>query len=243
MKKLLALVFLFSITSSAYSQLEIIDKVAEVLIPGITNSIKEVIDAKGKKVNEDELKKIKNEIIQSSIATFDIVDSDLKNLKALNEIFKYSGQLYDDLGGLKSLTNQNLLSKVLSTNNHELYKEMIFSFNREWKQLEDKKSKLTNLETKPSDASLLDDLSKLIAKIDENLIDLTTEVGLSKNPSRSMDINSAKNYVEGMVNSSTYIDNIEDNIEDIQSLVSSRISSFSTSMENAKTKINGMKEE
>ena len=239
MKNLFTTTFIIAFFSfSSFSQLEVIDKIAEVLIPGITNGVKEVLDSRdGGKVKKEEVIQLKEELLKKSSEILSKLDSDASNIASLNSIFETTGKLGDDIGGMKALSNTAFLDQVIATNSHELQKQIAIMFYQHYNQLKDKKDKLVSVNKKVADKNLRDKIALHAATIDKNLINLQTYLGLVNAPKASMTIEEAKSYVTNLKNTTAYLANIDDAIFQINIILNSRIESFNESLNNAKKKM------
>ena len=228
-------------TTQSHAQLEVIDKVAEVLIPGIASGIKEVIDSSnGSKVKKEEVKEMGVELMQKSQSVVSSISKDLKNITALNDLFKTSGELYDNVGSMKSLTKETFLNKILATNSQELFEETAIQFALQWRQVENKKENLTKIVSDAPSGSVQDDIAQYVSEINDNLNYLTTRLSLTKNPSASMDLDTGREYVSNLIEAAEYIDEIEEALNAINVQLSSRINSFKTSLVEAEQDIENL---
>lgn len=236
------LIFVFAVgINNANAQLEVIDKVAEVLIPGITNGIKSVMESSnGKKVKKEEVEKLKTDLMSSTKSIVSNINNDVSNISALNGLFNTTGALFDNIGSMKTMTNQMLLSEILSTNSHTLYRETAIQFGFHWRQVEAKKDKLVSSTKDASSGSVQDDIAQYVAILDENLISLETAIGLAKKPSSDMDLPTSKTYIENLKRAEPYIKNIDDAVKAINVQISSRIKSLNKSLIDAQKKIEEM---
>ena len=234
----LLLFFTFSSIGQINAQLEVIDKIAEVLIPGITNGIKTVMESSnGNRVKKEDVQELKSDILTDINGIVDEIGKDVNNISALNELFSITGALFDNIGSMKALTNETFLIQIDSTKSHALYRETAILFSFQWRQVEAKKDKLVSSTSGASRGSVQDDIAQYISVLDENLIDLTTAIGLVKNPSEDMDFTTSSNYLKGMKRARVYIEAIEDAVKAINVQLSTRIRGLEKSLEDAKTEI------
>ncbi len=228
------------ITPKSYAQLEVIDKIAEVLIPGITNGIKSVLDSSGnKKVKKEEVEKLESDLTEKMKELIIDIEKDASNISALNEIFAISGVLYDDIGGMLTITKPEFINEIDSTKSHHLFRETAIQFTSEWRQVDKKKNDLIKLTENASSGSVQDDLAQYIQNLDEALTDLESVLRLSKEPDLNMDMKSASNYIKKLSRSDAreQIKEIENAVEDIHVQLSTRIKSLKKSLEDTKTEL------
>lgn len=236
---LTATVFLISILpQKGFSQLEVIDKIAGVLIPGITSGIKTVLESSnGNKVKKDEVKQLESDLMNKFKGLVDDIDKDASNITALNEIFSIAGVLYDDVGAMKALTNNSFLEQIKLSNNHHLLRETAILFASEWRQVEKKKDKLISLTNNASSGSVQDDIAQYVQNLDEALTDLESVLKLSKEPTEGMDLAESILYVQKLKRADEHINKIEEAVEDINVQLATRIKSFKASLDKTKKEI------
>jgi hypothetical protein len=239
MKKLSILILLILISNiHSHAQLEVIDKIAGVLIPGITKGINEVLaSSNSNKVKKDEIEKLKKDYTEQTKSLLTSIDADLSNVSALNELFGTTGALFDNVAVMKMLTTKDFLDEIISTNSQTLMKEVAINFALNWRQVEAKKDKLVNLTKDATEGSIQDDIAQYVNTLDNNLNFLITVVSLEKNPSNSMDMPTAKSYMENLKRAQQYISEIEKSINAINVQLTTRIKSFSKSLKTIKDKV------
>jgi len=236
---LTAIVLPFSfLPQKGFSQLEVIDKIAGVLIPGVTSGIKTILEStNGKKVNKDEVKKLESDLMQKFRGLIEDIDNDASNIAALNEIFSIAGVLYDDIGAMKALTNNFLLEQIDLSKNHLLLRETAILFASEWRQVERKKDRLISLTENASSGSVQDDIAQYVQNLDEALTDLESVLKLSKDPDLKMDMEESNLYIQKLKRSGEHINKIEEAVEDINVQLATRIRSFKASLDKTKNEI------
>lgn len=240
MKKIYFLIAIFVLAplNNANAQLEVIDKVAEVLIPGITKGIKSVLESSnGKKVKKTEVKKMKKELIGKTKKIIESLDDDILNVSAINELFSITGTLHDDIGVLKAITHDRFLKSIIKSQSESLYKETAIMFSFRWNQIVNKKEKLKSISQNAASGSVADDIGIYIANIEQALIVLESTVGLSKNPSPSMNYKEVELYVTNIDRAKGAIGTIDLAVNNINVQLSKRINSFKKSLDKAKKKI------
>lgn len=234
-------IFMLFPALKANAQFEVIDKIAEVLIPGITGGIKSVMESRsGNKVKKEEVGKLKKELISQTKKIISSMDSDIGNLSALNELFSISGNLNDDIGVLLAITNPRFLESIKKTESELLYKETAIMFSSRWRQIINRKDKLKKISSDSAGGSVADDINIYVSNIEQNLISLEGTVGLSKDPTHSMTYKESETYVINLDRARTSINNIATAISNINTQLSSRINSFKKSLANAKKGMENM---
>lgn len=241
MKKitLLLAVFLLLGVNKVNAQLEIIDKIAEVLLPGIVKGVKEISESTKKKEIKKEAEKLSETVTNGINLVLLEFEKDQKNLDALNKFFLVSGQLYDDLGGLSALSNKEFLDEVLKTNSHKLFTEVAKNFDDNLVALSNKQSDMKKIAISSSDASLQSDLRTELDKIDTGLARLLNTIKRGQSITTSMSYETAKSYIENINRTNTVLDiqTIKVSVGVINSKLSSWIESVSADLKNKKQKL------
>ena len=233
---------LWVLPQPSFAQLEIIDKIGEVLIPGITSGIKSVIESSsGKKVKKEEVEKLQENLLANVSDLIGVIEQDAANIKALNELFSTSGLLYDDIGVMEALTKRDFLNEVDSSRSQSLYFETALLFALNWKQLEAKKAKLVITASNDVSPDIWDDITKYVKVIDENLISLNTILNLSQEVDLEMPFPKLQIYIRKLSKSGEFIEEIKEAVRNINIQLEARLKSFSVSLEKTKQKIKELK--
>lgn len=234
MKKLLILINTILLVNVGYGQLSVIDKIAGTLIPSISGAIEKLLQSKGNKVEKVEVEKLQSEFKTKTKELTSDYTKDFKSVQLINTLFKISGNLLDDISSMRTLAKPNINEAMLATKNQKLYVETAIEFALHWRQIEAKKEQLVKEISADSDGTLQTEISKYIAKLDENLINLTTVTNLTKNPTNNMDLPTSEDYVSNLKRANEFIDKIEDQIKEINVSLSAKLKSFEYSL----TKLN-----
>ncbi|MCH9659798.1 MAG: hypothetical protein K0U54_02685 [Bacteroidetes bacterium] len=238
---LFLLIFIVLPIKKSQAQLEVIDKIAEVLIPGITNGVKSILDnGGGKNKIKKEVKDFQNEMITKTQSVVNAIEEDGKNLMALNSLFKTTGGLFEDSASMKTLTNPLFIDAIISSNSQKLNVETAILFAMHWRQLEDKKTKLSTITSTATDNGITDNIAQYVNILDRNLINLSSVVKLTKDPKADMNFVDSKTYVNNIKRAKEHVDEINGAIRSINVQLSSRIGSLERSLKQGKDKIDKM---
>ena len=180
----LTLIISFSLTTKCISQIDpltIIDKVAGVLVPSISDGIQKIKSAKNKDKNkqadelkkavEDQKKKADAEIKKEKLKAIETIGKDVNYLKVINAIQNKISVITNDVGRLSIFKDINFLNKLLEQEAVDTKNLIVMQFQYAKKQVMLRKSELDGLrnEINSIDPSASGRAAKIIANINSAL--------------------------------------------------------------------------
>lgn len=190
MRKALIPLLLF-VSFNSYSQIETIEKIGNLVLPVIERIFSPNTSNRQKKAAKNELPiELKNALSE--------LKDDSDKLKRFNDIFKVSGNLFDDIGAMESLTNNFFLERVLQRESQDLNINIAIRFNEHLRQIKSKQSELKSASTGSAAGTIGRTIFGYNEEIGEQLELITTRLSTVDTPTENMGNENAKTYVEKM---------------------------------------------
>lgn len=242
MKKLIVLLFfLFSTVASNAQVLDVIDKVASVLFPAVSASVKDIInntslkEKKKQEANEEVDKAIKN--AQKSLVGD--INKEINNLATIRKLFTICRQMNTSIGGLDLVTDKNFISHIMTTDAIETKRIVAIQFSLFYSDIQGKQADLKSLDLNSLDPNLLASLVKEQENIQKAIMKINGINGFTGGAisfEENITITQANNKIKAIDLSVEYIEDIKDSIEQMALIIDTRIKSYEMAFSQMKQK-------
>lgn len=212
--------------------LEIIDAIGGSLLPKVVQGIKEIRESGNRntvKVDRVEFNKEVKNLSDYIGGITTALSNDAKSLKTIGDLSSSGARLYDDLGAMETMAQQNLISKIIGCQSDDVKRAYTYSFFRDLRQFE---TDVTGLQTEISsltiDPNLKDLLIQKVDAIRSDSKDLqsflaTSGVPIPNDSSTPIQINS---YLSKISDSDSNLSSLKTSVQDMLSVLSSRLGTF-----------------
>ena len=239
--KALAIVLFISVTNVTQAQiLDVIDKIAGVLIPSISTSVKQIIDEKGRNNQKESAKAdVDTKIKEAQRLLVNDLNKEITNIALVRKVFSITRKMNTSIGGLELLTDRNFITHIVETDAIETKRRIAISYSLYYKDIQSLFADLKAIDVNSLDPNLLTTLTQEKESIEKAINKINGINGFSGGELTFEDnitIPQAKNKIRAIDLSSEYVEDIKDSVEKIALLIDTRLKSYELAFTELKVK-------
>jgi hypothetical protein len=238
MKKLLSLLLFFVFCMHSFAQLAVLDEIVGKLIPSIATGIQTVIGSSKKgKVDTAQVGTLRTNLQTQMSGLVDKMSKDEGNIDILNQAFTKTSVLMNNIGPMRTICIQEILDPIVISNSPPIEMPLIRAFQSNWATFEGQIADLSKIPDVGNNPTLQSQLTFFAQQVSSNLNKLHSDINFGATTTVNSDQKSLNNYIKNLNTSSvrSELDAIIIQIAQLQATLSGYISSFSTSIKDAKS--------